>query len=230
MSGPQSGPYEEINMPYRSADIAAAVKHLSQVDPVLKDLIRRVGPFTLKTHRDRFDLLVRSIISQQISTKAARSIRLKLVDRVAPEGIGPDSLSRLSDADLRTVGLSSQKVSYLRDLTERTRQGTLQLHRFGRMCDADVIEQLVEVRGIGLWTAQMFLMFALGRLDVFPHDDLGLRSSIKQLYGLTELPDKKTSHAIAAPWAPYRTIASWYCWRLGDLKSDPEQDASVYPV
>jgi DNA-3-methyladenine glycosylase II len=217
-------------MPYRSTDVAAAVKHLGKVDPVLKNLIRRVGPFTLKTHRDRFDLLVRSILSQQISTKAARAIRLRLADRVAPDSITPAAISHLSDADLRAVGLSSQKVSYLRDLAEHTLSGRLPLHRLGRMDDDAVIERLVEVRGIGVWTAQMFLMFALGRLDVFPHDDLGLRSSLKSLYGLADLPDKKTSHAISAPWSPYRTIASWYCWRLFDLKSDPNQDASVYPV
>ncbi len=217
-------------MPYRKQDVASAVKYLSKVDPVLKHLIGRVGPFTLKTHRDRFDLLVRSILSQQISTKAARSIRLRLVDRVAPHTISPDSLSTLSDQDLRSVGLSGQKVSYLRDLTEHTRSGRLQLHQLGRLDDETVIERLVEVRGIGRWTAQMFLMFALGRIDVFPVDDLGLRSALKELYGLADLPDKKTCHNISEPWAPYRSIATWYCWRLGDLKSDPDQDASVYPV
>ena len=217
-------------MPYRSHDVAAAVKHLSKADPVLKHLIRRVGPFTLKTHRDRFDLLVRSILSQQISMKAARAIRLRLADRVSPAGITPESIAKLSDTALREVGLSGQKVSYLRDLSEHTLSGRLQLHRLGRLDDEAVIEQLVAVRGIGRWTAQMFLMFALGRLDVFPHDDLGLRSSLKQLYGLSDLPDKKTSHALAEPWSPYRSIATWYCWRLGDLKSDPAQDASVYPV
>jgi DNA-3-methyladenine glycosylase II len=121
-------------------------------------------------------------------------------------------------------------VSYLRDLSEHALSGRLQLNRLGRLDDEAVIEQLVAVRGIGRWTAQMFLMFALGRLDVFPHDDLGLRSSLKRLYGLADLPDKKTSHTLAEPWSPYRSIATWYCWRLGDLKSDPAQDASVYPV
>ena len=217
-------------MPYRSADVAAAVRHLGRVDPVLKDLIRRVGPFTLKTHRDRFDLLVRSILSQQISTKAARAIRLRLVDRAGAEGITPAAIARLSDADLRAVGLSAQKVSYIRDLADHTASGRLPLARLGRMDDETVIARLVEIRGIGRWTAQMFLMFALGRLDVFPHDDLGLRSSIRHLYGLADLPDKKTSLTISAPWSPYRTIASSYCWRFSDLKSDPTQDASVYPV
>jgi DNA-3-methyladenine glycosylase II len=217
-------------MPYHPRDVAAAIRHLSQVDPVLKELIRRVGPFMLKTHRDRFDLLVRSILSQQISTKAARAIRLRLVARVQPHGITPESIARLSDRALREVGLSAQKVSYLRDLSDHALNGKLALNKLGRLDDETVIAQLVAVRGIGVWTAQMFLMFALGRLDVFPHDDLGLRASLKALYGLDDLPDKKTSLRLSAPWTPYRTIASWYCWRLSDLKNDPEQDASVYPV
>src|SRR5690349_13678580 len=125
-------------MPYRKDDVAAAVKHLSKVDPVLKHLIRRVGPFTLQTHRDRFDLLVRSILSQQISTKAARAIRLRLVDRVSPQGICPEAIAKLSDQTLREVGLSAQKVSYLRDLSEHTLTGKLQLHKLGRLNDETV--------------------------------------------------------------------------------------------
>jgi DNA-3-methyladenine glycosylase II len=217
-------------MAFRKQDVDAAIRHLSRVDPVLKRHIVRVGPFTLQTHRDRFDLLVRSILSQQISTKAARAIRLRLAERVGRHGITPEALSRLTDEALREVGLSSQKIGYLRDLSEHALNGKLQLHRLGRLDDERVIERLVAVRGIGRWTAQMFLMFGLGRLDVFPDDDLGLRASLKELYGLPELPDKRTSRAIAEPWAPYRSIATWYCWRLGDLQRDPDQDASVYPV
>lgn len=217
-------------MPFRADDIAAATKHLSRADPVLKHLIRRVGPFTLKTHRDRFDLLVRSILSQQISTKAARAIRLRLVDRLSPEAIAPESLAKLSDPDLRAVGLSAQKISYLRDLSQHALSGKLQLHKLGRLTDEAAIEQLIAVRGIGRWTAQMFLIFALGRLDVFPHDDLGIRSALKTLYGLEELPNKVASHAIAEKWSPYRSIATWYCWRMFDLKSDATQDPAVYPV
>lgn len=217
-------------MPFREDDVAAATKHLSKADPVLKGLIRRVGPFTLKTHRDRFDLLVRSILSQQISTKAARAIRLRLVDRLSPAVISPESLARLSDPELRAVGLSTQKISYLRDLSDHALSGRLQLHKLGRLDDEMAIEQLIAVRGIGRWTAQMFLIFALGRLDVFPHDDLGLRSALRTLYGLDDLPNKVASHAIAEKWAPYRSIATWYCWRLFDLKADPAQDPAVYPV
>lgn len=208
--------------------VAAAVRHLTVCDPVLGELIRRVGPFTLKLERDRYALLVRSILSQQISTKAARAIRLKL--EAAAGGLHPEAIAALSDAELRAVGLSGQKVTYLRDLTARVRAGRLHLHRLPRMSDEDVIAELVAVKGIGRWTAQMFLMFSLGRLDVFPHDDLGLRAALRELYKLPDLPDKQTSLRIAAPWRPYATIASWYVWRLSDLKTDPTQDASRYPV
>ena len=193
-------------------------------------LIAQAGAFTLKLNRDRFGMLVRSILSQQISTKAARSIRLRLDELLKPDKVAPDAVARVTDVQLRSVGLSGQKVGYLRDLTERMLDGRLRLDRIGRLSDEDAIEHLIQVKGIGRWTAQMFLMFSLGRLDVFPHDDLGVRSSIRELYGLSELPDKNRSHAIAESWAPYRTVAAWYCWRLIDVKNAAKQDASEYPV
>jgi DNA-3-methyladenine glycosylase II len=116
------------------------------------------------------------------------------------------------------VGLSAQKASYLHDLSAKVASGVVQLRRVGRMTDEDVITELTQVRGIGVWTAQMFLMFSLGRLDVFPHDDLGIRTALKRLYGLGELPDRELSHKIAAPWRPYATIASWYCWRSHEVE------------
>lgn len=106
----------------------------------------------------------------------------------------------------------------------------LQLDRIGRLSDEAAIEHLIQVHGIGRWTAQMFLIFSLGRLDVFPHDDLIVRSSIRELYGLAEMPDKRTSHEIAQSWSPYRSVASWYCWRLIDVKKAAAVDASTYPV
>ena len=124
-------------------------------------------------------------------------------------------------AALRSVGLSSQKTSYVLDLTQKALDGTLALPTIGRCSDEEVIERLVQVRGIGRWTAQMFLIFSLGRLDVFPEDDLGVRSAIRNLYGLSDLPDKATSRQIAAPWKPYATVASWYCWRSLELPKKP---------
>lgn len=204
-------------MPFEPESIDTAVRHLRRRDPVLKTLIRAVGPFTLRAERDGFKMLVCSIISQQISGKAARSIRQRLQERIAPQKISPEAIAALPVDELRAVGLSSQKASYLLDLSNRVLAGDVRLTRLTRWSDDEIIEELIQVKGIGVWTAQMFLMFSLGRLDVFPHDDLGIRSAIRNLYGLADLPDKKTSHRIAEPWRPYATIASWYCWRSHEV-------------
>jgi DNA-3-methyladenine glycosylase II len=217
-------------MPLKRERIDAAIQHLRQVDSVMNDLIDKAGPFTLKPDRNRFGLLVRSILSQQISTKASRAIRLRLDQLLLPDQLSPEAVAGLTDEQLRSVGLSSQKVTYLRDLSRRVLNGELRLDRIGRLSDEAAIARLIEVRGIGRWTAQMFLIFSLGRLDIFPHDDLIVRSSIQELYGLPELPDKRTSHEIAQPWSPYRSVASWYCWRLLDVKKAAAMDASEYPV
>ena len=217
-------------MPLKPDDVDAAIQHLRQVDAVMSDLIDKAGPFTLKLERNRFGLLVRSILSQQISTKAARAIRLRLDQLLLPDKLSPEAVADVTDEQLRSVGLSSQKVAYLRDLSSRVIAGQLRLDRIGRLSDEEAIADLVQVKGIGRWTAQMFLIFSLGRLDIFPHDDLIVRSSIRELYDLPDLPDKRTSHEIAEPWSPYRSVATWYCWRLIDVKNDPTMDASKYPV
>ncbi len=204
-------------MPFDAKSVAAARRHLRRSDPTMQRLIDVVGPFTLKAKRDRFGMLVASIISQQISGKAARSIRQRLVDLLAPERIAPRTLARRSLAELRSVGVSPQKAGYLLDLAAKVDSGVVRLARTGRMTDDEAISELIQVKGIGVWTAQMFLMFSLGRLDVFPHDDLGIRTALMKLYGLSDLPDKETSHEIARPWRPYATIASWYCWRSHEV-------------
>ena len=186
----------------------------------MKRVIDQVGPFTLKLDRDRFKMLVRSIISQQISGKAAQSIRKKLEGLVAPETITPHNLAAISAEQLRAAGVSPQKARYLHDLAAKVDAGTVRLARTPRMSDDEVIAELVQVIGVGAWTAQMFLMFSLGRLDVFPHDDLGVRTAIKNLYGFSELPTKTQSLEIANPWRPYATVASWYCWRSLEVKKD----------
>ena len=201
-----------------SKQIGHALRHLQRVDPVMRGVIRKAGPFRLRLRRDRFYSLVSSILSQQISGKAAASIRARLEEYVAPEKISPETLGRLTLAELRQIGASPQKSTYLLDLAERVRSGQLKLDRLARMADDEVIASLVQVKGIGVWTAQMFLIFSLGRLDVFPHDDLGVRSAIRNLYGLENLPDKETSHRIALPWRPYASVASWYCWRSLEFK------------
>jgi DNA-3-methyladenine glycosylase II len=186
----------------------------------MKDLIRKAGPFTLKPRRDRFHTLVASIISQQISGKAADSIRMRLKQRVAPDRISAESLLRLDAEELRKVGISPQKAKYLLDLATHVADGRLRLDRLNRLRDEEIIEALIQVKGIGVWTAQMFLIFSLGRLDVFPHEDLGVRVALRNLYGLADLPDKHISHRIATPWRPYASIATWYCWRSLDLPKE----------
>jgi DNA-3-methyladenine glycosylase II len=200
-------------MALNAEEIQKGLRHLRQSDPVMRNLIRKAGPYTLRPRRDRFQMLVSSIISQQISSTAARSIRQRLLSHVAPEKLSAENLSRLPPETLRTLGISPQKASYMLDLANRVRRGEVRLEKMGRMSDEEVIEELVKIKGIGVWTAQMFLMFALGRLDVFPHGDLGVRTAIRNLYALDDLPDRVTSHRIAEPWRPYASIGSWYCWR-----------------
>lgn len=200
-------------MPTSAAEIERGVKHLRRADPVLRDVIRRAGPFTLKLKHDRFQTLVVSILSQQISGKAALAIRKRLLERVGPEGLTPQRIASLTREELRTVGLSKQKASYILDLAERVHTGTLTLSRLSRLTDDAVIDALIEVKGIGVWTAHMFLIFSLGRLDIMPHGDYGVRSAIQKLYGLKDLPDRAACHRIAEPWRPYASIAAWYCWR-----------------
>jgi DNA-3-methyladenine glycosylase II len=203
--------------------VRQGVRHLRQHDPVLRPVIDLVGPFALKLQGARFPMLVRSILSQQISGKAARSIELRLRDRLRPRRITPESILALSPEELRTVGVSPQKARSLHDLAGRVAAGEVRLSRLARLTDDEVIAELVQVRGIGVWTAQMFLMFSLGRPDVFPHADFGIRSALQRLHGLAELPDRETAHQLATPWRPYATLASWYCWRSLDLPASADR-------
>lgn len=200
--------------------VKTAIVHLRRKDPVMKDVIRRVRPFGLRLQSDRFQMLVRSILSQQISGYAAQAIRGRLEALVVPQMLSPENLGALSVEQLRAVGVSAQKAKYLLSLATKVRDGELRLKAMGRLRDEAVIEQLVQVKGIGVWTAQMFLIFSLGRPDVLPCDDLGIRQAIRKLYGLADMPDKATSLRIAEPWRPYASIASWYCWRSLELPSD----------
>jgi DNA-3-methyladenine glycosylase II len=208
-------------MTLTKAERSNAMQHLSANDRVLRDVIDSVGPFTLRVERKRFAMLVRSIISQQISAGAARSIRRRLEELVAPDHLTEASIGHLSADELRAAGVSPQKAGYLIDLAHKVSSGDVKLGRIGRLSNESVIQELTKVKGIGRWTAQMFLIFSLGRLDVFPHDDLGVRTAIRELYGFDELPDKGQCLAIARPWSPYESVASWYCWRLIDLKRQP---------
>lgn len=193
--------------------LSRALRHLRRADPVMKRLIGLVGPCGLKLERDRFRSLVRAIVAQQISSAAARTIQARLELSLPGQRLTADALLDAPVASLRAVGLSRQKVEYLTDLARHVRDRRLPLQRLGRLPDDRVLEALTAIRGIGVWTAQMFLIFSLGRLDVFAPDDLGLRAAIGNLYGFAERPGKRECVAVAARWSPYASIASWYLWR-----------------
>lgn len=207
------------------ATAAAGVAHLCEADEVMGALIGRVGPFRLIVEPDPFRMLVRSVISQQISTKAAAAIRQRLEARAGR--LSAARIMAMGEAELRACGLSSQKSAYLLDLAGHVTSRRLQPGRLRACSDEEVIRRLTAVRGIGVWTAQMLLIFGLGRLDVLPEDDYGVRAAIRNLYGLDDLPTRAQIRHIAGPWRPYATIASWYCWRSLDLPCEPRPPAKA---
>ena len=199
----------------------AAVRHLRRVDPHLRAIIDRVGPCRLEPHPDRFSALVRSIIGQQISTKAAASINARLVV-MGGEPHRPARLIEIGEANLRTVGLSSAKARYVLNLAEAVASGQVPLDEFDDSWDDQAItEALTAVKGIGVWTAEMFLIFVLNRPDILPVSDLGVRVGLRDRHGLAELPRPRDCHALAETWRPYRTIASWYIWKGSDTLIAP---------
>ncbi len=200
------------------AEVELALKRLTKVDPVLGKVIRAVGDFKLKTEKGGYEILVRSILSQQISLAAARTIRTRLQALLPSKKIRAEDMDALTDQQLQSVGISQQKRTYLRDLTRCTLDGTICFRRLRNKSDDEAIEELVQVKGIGRWTAQMYLMFSLGRLDVFAVGDLGIRNAMKSLYGLAEKPTLIELENIARIWAPHRSVASWYLWRSLDQK------------
>lgn len=195
---------------------SAAVKHLKQADPVMGRAIERVGPFRLVRIPNRFAALMRAILHQQLALKAAQSITRRFCQLYGP-GEGrfpmPDELLRTPRRRLRSAGVSPQKMRYLRDLAAKASDGALPLSHVGRLGDEEIIEALTQVKGIGRWTAEMFLIFSLGRPDVWAVDDLGLQLAAKNLYGLRRHPSETKMRTLAEPWRPYRTVASWYLWQ-----------------
>ena len=203
----------------QAAIFEKASKHLKKADPRLKIVIDTIGVCPLKPYRYRFALILRSIVSQQISTSAARTIYKRLHTLSGKGQPTAEKIIRLSHEELRSVGLSNQKANYVRHLAEMVLQNKVRLHKMHLMSDEEVTEELIQVKGIGNWTAQMFLMFGLCRPDIFPHDDLGIQNGIQEIYQLKTRPDKKTCIEIAQRWQPYRTVASWYCWRSLEMES-----------
>jgi len=195
------------------AALRRALAHLRRADPTLARVMGAVGPLRRRPGRrnDHFSTLVESIVYQQISGSAAASIYARLC-RQCGGRVRPESLLEAPDEALRAAGLSRQKLASLRDLAGRVRDG-LPLARLGRMPDEDVIAALTTVRGIGRWTAEMFLIARLGRLDVLPVHDYGIRKAVQRAYRLRGLPAPERLRALAEPWRPYRTVACWYLWR-----------------
>lgn len=200
-------------MPFAAQHIKAARLHLQKADPIMKQIIKRVGPFTAKTTRDRFLTLVRSIVSQQISGAAARTIQNRLVEAIEPNRISPETILQFNIAQLRDLGVSRQKATYMLDLAEKVDVGNVDLKSIGKKSDNEIVEELTQIKGIGVWTAQMFMMFSLGRMDVFPDGDLGIQQGIKASYPVRGELTKAKMVKIAIPWRPYATVASWYLWR-----------------
>lgn len=198
-------------------DVEHALAHLRAADPKLVPVIEAVGAYTLQPQAHGFGTLVQAIISQQISVKAAASIGDRLRQYVGE--LTPPRLLELSPDTLRGLGLSYQKARYMLDLAAKVQDGMVDLAHIEQLPDEEVITQLVQVKGIGRWTAEMYLIFALARPDVLPVDDLGLRQGVQRLYQLPELPVAATVRAIAEPWRPFRSVATWYLWRNLSLAS-----------
>lgn len=183
-----------------------------QKDPELAVIINRVGPYKLKRRYHHFSVLIESIISQQIATSAAEAI-FKRFKKLYPTFPTASEILSTRKSHLREVGLSGMKIEYLKDLARHVEDGRLDMKSLSKMKDENIITQLTQVKGIGRWTAEMFLIFSLGRQDVFPVDDLGLRKGIQMLFSLSEIPKPKDTLRLGERWRPYRTIATWYLWK-----------------
>ena len=196
-----------------------ALHHLKKADPVLCALIDRIGPYGIEFLEPDFSTLAKSIVYQQLSGKVAATIFERVRAACGNAHLTPDGLLRLTPEEMRALGLSRQKIAYLRDLAERTVSGEINFASFGKLPDTAVIERLTTVKGIGTWTVQMFLIFALRRVNVLPAADLGIRAAVQKAYGLVELPKPDEVARIAGCWHPYCTVASWYLWRSLESKA-----------
>jgi DNA-3-methyladenine glycosylase II len=190
-----------------------AILHLKKADPILAQIIDRVGPYKIQYREPIFQTLVRSIVYQQLHGKAALTIFTRLMEAAKADPLTPEAILRLRPAKMRALGLSPQKLSYIRELARMTRVGDVDFETCAALEDKAVVEHLTRVKGIGVWTVHMFLIFALRRTDVLPTGDLGVRAAMKRAYNLSELPKPAEMERIAAAWRPYCSVASWYLWR-----------------
>jgi DNA-3-methyladenine glycosylase II len=195
-----------------------AVIHLKKSDPILRAIIERVGPCRMEFGPAEFASLAEAIVYQQLNGKAAVTI-FKRFAALAGEPLTPEGILKLSADQLRSVGLSKQKSAYLKDLAAKTASGLLDFSRLPQLPDEEVIEHLTQVKGIGVWTAHMFLIFSLRRPNVLPTGDYGVQMALKKHYKKRKLPKPKDMEKIARAWEPYRSIACWYMWRSLDIKT-----------
>ena len=202
------------------AELRRAAAHLRRADPVMARILRDVGPCRYRVHRagPPFAYLAAAIVHQQLAGAAAATIHRRFCALAGRRHPRAEDVARLSDAELRGAGLSRQKVGYLRDLVARVQDG-LPLGRLGRLSDEAAIEALSAVKGVGRWTAEMYLMFRLGRPDVLPVGDLGIRRAMQKAWRRRELPDPDWMRGAGEPWRPYRSVACWYLWQSLDVRT-----------
>ncbi len=203
----------------RARTISAALKHLSLHDPVIAELIARYGGYTVTPHTDYYHELIESIIGQQLSVKAAAAIKQKFVALFGGQTLPtPQAILEKSHEDLRSAGLSNAKARYIQDLALHVLEDRLDFKKLDNLSNNEVIEELTAVKGIGEWTAHMFMIFCMGRLDILPVGDLGIKNGIMKLYNLPKLPGTEDIKTIAQKnsWHPYESVASWYVWKSLD--------------
>jgi DNA-3-methyladenine glycosylase II len=202
------------------SELERAAKHLAANDPVLTPIIRTAGLANLKAHKDYYGALVNSIISQQLSVRSADAIEKRFLALFDGKFPTPEQILTISADDLRAIGFSYMKVNYVHDLARHILDGKLKFENFNKLSNEEIIAELTDVKGIGEWTAHMFLMFCMGRLDVLPVGDLGIRNGVTKLYGLKRaaMPEKVIQIAKKNKWAPYQSVASWYVWHSLDNK------------
>jgi DNA-3-methyladenine glycosylase II len=201
-------------------NVTVIIKYLSQTDLCLGEIIRSVGDFSIKICKDPFQSLVESIIYQQLAGSAARVIYSRFIkyynndNNINSRPFLPEQILSTSNSAFRSlIGLSNKKIEYIKDLSAKVIQRKLDISTLHKLSDEEIIAQLIQVKGIGRWTAEMFLIFCLERLDVLPVTDLGIRKAMQKTYSLSELPKSAEMLSIAQPWKPYRTVATWYLWK-----------------
>src|ERR1700733_12383288 len=195
-----------------------AVNHLKKNDPIMRAVIERVGPCRMEFGPPEFHSLAESIVYQQLNGKAASTIFARFA-ALAGDPPTPAAILKLTDEQLRSVGLSKQKSAYLKDLSAKVASGLLDYARLPQQSDDEVIAHLTQVKGIGVWTAHMFLMFTLKRENVLPTGDYGIQAAMKKHYRKQKMPKPKEMEKIARAWSPYRSVACWYLWRSLDIKT-----------